>query len=93
MPLIRALKNMDYSGINLITHVADLYTKNYKQCSEKFKDLKKRRARTCLRLRIPKIVNLSILRKLIYGFNKTTIKSLQVVFFCLFFVFFNKLTG
>ena len=77
MPLITALKNMNYSEINLITYVTDLYTKNYKKMLREIKDLRKWRGRTCLWIRTSKTVNLSILPKLIYRVNQTSIKSLQ----------------
>lgn len=46
---------MNYSEINLITYVTDLYTKNYKKVLREIKDLKKWRARTCLWIRTSKM--------------------------------------
>lgn len=75
---------MNYLGINLKTHVPDLYTKNTTTL-RKIKDLKKWKTRLCSWTERPKIVNMSILPNLIYRFNKITTQSLKGLL--------NKLTG
>ena len=79
-PFTIATKRITFFGINLAKEVKNLYTKNYKTLRKETEEIQINGKILCLRIGIISIVKMSLLPKVIYRFNKISIK-IKVTFF------------